>query len=336
MDIDRDQGLLESASTIATVAEESGFDSLWLTDRVVGGATGAPGGTGATGGAGATADSGGSAEIDVGRDFNRKIEKTDGDRSRPGPDGGRSTFEAYSLLGALAVRTSSIRLGAWPIRLEARAPSVLAKIITAVDLVSKGRGTLTLACDSDDFGPNDVDRLEEQLLLCRAMLDDERPTYAGRFYTIDGAVNRPRPVQSGGVPIVVRIAGGAPVAAPIATEILRVAATHADAVTVAGGPDVVADARKSLRLSHQSGSGQESQFQPDHVGLIWEGAVATEESEEGEASLASGEHSASPNRLADQINELQRAGADGCILSLPRSDPLSFLRRASQVRPLRR
>jgi alkanesulfonate monooxygenase SsuD/methylene tetrahydromethanopterin reductase-like flavin-dependent oxidoreductase (luciferase family) len=314
--IDPGQGLLESVSAIATVAERSGFDSLWVTDRVAGGATSVAGG-----------------RVSAAEDDDRRHVDL-GDTTRPGPDGIRSTYEAYSLLGALAIRTSSIRLGAWPDLLEIRAPSVLSKIVTTVDVVSKGRGTVTLACDSNDFGPKDVERLEEQLVLCRSMLEDERPTWAGRFYTIDGAVNRPRPVQSGGVPIVVRIVGRDPVAAPMGAEILRVAAAHADAVVVAGGPDVVADARRVLRSSGQSESGQGSQFQPNHVAVIWDGTIATEESDEGGAKPASGEQSVSPDRFAAQVSGLRRAGADGCVLPLPRREPLGFLRHASSVESL--
>ena len=317
VEIDPNQSLLEGASAIASAAERAGFDSLWLTDRVATGVSGAS-----------------SAESDVRRDADRKTDGTDEDTSRPDPNGSRSSYEAYSLLGALAVRTSSVRLGARPIQLEVRAPSVLSKIVTAVDVISKGRGTLTLGCDSDHFGPNDVERLEEQLVLCRAMLDDDRPTYAGRFYAIDGAVNRPRPVQSGGVPIVVSIVGLAPVATPIVTEVFRVAAAHADAVVVAGGPDVVADARRVLRGSRQSESGQELQFQPNRVAVIWEGTVATIETDEGDTSLAGGAQSVSLNRLADQISELRRAGADGCILAQPKSDPLSLFHDATRLASL--
>ncbi len=317
--IDPDHGLLERVSAIATAAEQSGFDSLWVTDRVASGASGT---------AGVTSGRGSAVEGDY------RIQVDPGDTSGLGPDGSRSTCEAYSLLGALAIRTSSIRLGAWPHQLESRAPSVLAKIVTAVDVISKGRGTVTLGCDSNDFEPNDVERLEEQLVLCRAMLDDKRPTWAGRFYTIDGAVNRPRPVQSGGVPIVVRIAGKDPVAAPMGTVILRVAAAHADAVVVAGGPDAVADARRVLRSSGRSESGNGSEFQPNHVAVIWDGTTATDESDEGRAILASGQQSVSPNRLADQMSELRRAGADGCVLSLPIREPLTFLRHTSRVESL--
>lgn len=74
------------------------------------------------------------------------------------------------------MRTNVIRLGAEPNQLEGRAPSVLSKVVTAVDVISKGRGTVTLGCDSNDFGPNDVERLEDQTgALPRHPVQDPRP-----------------------------------------------------------------------------------------------------------------------------------------------------------------
>jgi alkanesulfonate monooxygenase SsuD/methylene tetrahydromethanopterin reductase-like flavin-dependent oxidoreductase (luciferase family) len=48
-----------------------------------------------------------------------------------------------------------------------------------------------------------MDRLEEALQICRAMFTEESPTFEGRYYRIEGALNYPRPVQPGGPPILV-------------------------------------------------------------------------------------------------------------------------------------
>jgi alkanesulfonate monooxygenase SsuD/methylene tetrahydromethanopterin reductase-like flavin-dependent oxidoreductase (luciferase family) len=324
MEIGHNQGLLQNASAIARAAEQSGFDSLWLGDRVEPLGLSVPVAEGG---------SGGSAGIGVDQD----LDMNHAGNSRRNTDGEGTPFEAYSMLGALAIQTSSMRLGALPKQAELRAPSVLCKIVTTVDVISKGRGALALAIDAEDVGATDVERLEEQLALCRSMFDDDRPSYAGRFYTIDGAVNRPRPVQSGGVPIVVRIGGRTPIATSVRAEILRVAATHADAVIVDGDPDVVADARRSLRAFLPSDGGRGLSSEPGPLHVIWVGAAATaegNESDQSDASLTVAKPSVSPNRLADQIKELQRAGADGCILSVSGGGQLEFLRDASPMRSL--
>jgi hypothetical protein len=52
--------------------------------------------------------------------------------------------EAYVLLGALAARTSSVRLGALVTGVTYRNPALLAKMVTTLDIVSKGRAFLGL------------------------------------------------------------------------------------------------------------------------------------------------------------------------------------------------
>ncbi len=147
---------------------------------------------------------------------------------------GPPRLEAYSLLGAIAVRTSRLRLGALPLDGERRPPSMVAKIVTGVDVISHGRGILTI-------GRHDGDRRDEAMVdalkVGRAMLHDEVPTVSGPVYSIQDAFNRPQPVQVGGVPVVALLGADRPL--PSATPSL------ADAVLVVGGPDRVRAVRAS-------------------------------------------------------------------------------------------
>ncbi len=65
-----------------------------------------------------------------------------------------------------------------------------------------------------------MDRLDEALTICRAMFTEERPTFVGRHYRVDAALNVPRPVSPGGPPILV--GGGGE------QRTLKIAAKHAD------------------------------------------------------------------------------------------------------------
>jgi F420-dependent oxidoreductase-like protein len=123
-------------------------------------------------------------------------------------------LEAYVTLGALAARTQRVRLGAMVSGVTYRNPALLAKAVTTLDTLSGGRAILGLGAawnESEhagygfEFPPigERMDRLDEALRICKLMFTEERPTFEGRFYRIDRALNRPRPIQLGGPPILV-------------------------------------------------------------------------------------------------------------------------------------
>src|SRR4051812_23705506 len=123
-------------------------------------------------------------------------------------------FEAYTTLGALAARTRKVRLATLVSGVTYRNPAMLAKMVTTLDVISGGRAVLGLgaAWNEDehrgygfDFPPikERMDRLEEALQICRAMFNEERPSFTGKYYQIDQALNVPRPIQKGGPRIIV-------------------------------------------------------------------------------------------------------------------------------------
>jgi F420-dependent oxidoreductase-like protein len=123
-------------------------------------------------------------------------------------------LEGYTLLGGIAARTERVMLGTMVTGVTYRNPALLAKTVTTLDIVSKGRAMLGLGAawnDSEhagygfDFPPigEREDRLEEALTICKAMFTQERPSFEGRHYRIDRALNRPRPIRPGGPRIMV-------------------------------------------------------------------------------------------------------------------------------------
>jgi F420-dependent oxidoreductase-like protein len=140
-------------------------------------------------------------------------------------------LEAYSTLAGIAARTSSIRVGTLVTGVTYRNPAVLAKTVTTIDTISGGRAILGLgaAWNEDEhrgygyeFPPvrERMDRLDEALTICRQMFTEERPSFRGRYYRVDAALNVPRPIQPGGPRILV--GGGGE------QRTLRIAAKHAD------------------------------------------------------------------------------------------------------------
>ena len=118
-------------------------------------------------------------------------------------------LEAYTLLSAVAARTSRVTLGAMVTGVTYRNPAFLAKVVTTLDIVSAGRAILGIGAawneeESRAYGydwpptAERFERLEDALQICRAMFTQPRSTFQGKRHRIDGAYNDPQPVQPGG------------------------------------------------------------------------------------------------------------------------------------------
>jgi F420-dependent oxidoreductase-like protein len=123
-------------------------------------------------------------------------------------------MEAYTTLSALAVSTSRVKLGTLVTGVTYRNPAMLAKMVTTLDVISKGRAILGIgaAWNEDEhnaygweFPPvgQRMDRLDEALTIAKLMFTQDRPSFEGKYYKIDRALNVPRPVQAGGPKILI-------------------------------------------------------------------------------------------------------------------------------------
>jgi F420-dependent oxidoreductase-like protein len=140
-------------------------------------------------------------------------------------------LEGYTLLGAIAARTSRVRLATLVTGVTYRNPAMLAKQATTLDVISGGRAIFGIgaAWNEDEhrgygyeFPPigERMDRLEEALEIATRMFREDRPSFEGRHYRIDRALNVPRPLQAGGLPILIGGSGE--------QRTLRIAARFAD------------------------------------------------------------------------------------------------------------
>jgi F420-dependent oxidoreductase-like protein len=152
--------------------------------------------------------------------------------------------EAYVLLGALAARTTRIRLGTLVTAVTYRNPALLAKMVTTLDLVSGGRAYLGIGASWNEdeyraYGYGEallpirerLDRLEEALEVCKAMFASTEAQFEGSHYRLEGALNLPPPVQEGGPPILVGGTGE--------RRLLRLVARYADIANLFGDPATV-------------------------------------------------------------------------------------------------
>jgi F420-dependent oxidoreductase-like protein len=182
-----------------------------------------------------------------------------------GPD--QPMLEAYTLLGALAARTQRVQLGTLVTGVTYRNPGILAKIVTTLDVISRGRAILGIGgawygVEHQGLGigyPSDrvrLDMLEEAVQVCRAMFTGDDVSFTGVHYRLDHARNLPRPVQADGPKIM--IGGGGE------KRTLRLVARYADQCNVTG--DVATLARKiGVLHRHCAEVGRD----PAEVGVTW-------------------------------------------------------------------
>jgi alkanesulfonate monooxygenase SsuD/methylene tetrahydromethanopterin reductase-like flavin-dependent oxidoreductase (luciferase family) len=126
-------------------------------------------------------------------------------------------FEGWTLASALAMRTTSIRLGHLVLCNEFRHPAVLAKMAATLDVLSEGRLELGLGWGSvphelEVFGlgldpaPVRAARLAETLEILHLMFAGETFDYTGAHFSLRGAIGRPTPAQER-IPIMIGGAG---------------------------------------------------------------------------------------------------------------------------------
>ncbi len=112
-------------------------------------------------------------------------------------------LEAYTALGALATATNRVQLGTLVTGNTYRNPTLLAKAITTLDVISQGRAVLGIGTgwfelEHDQLGyefgtfTDRFNTLGEALQIILPMLSGERPTFSGKYYRTVEAMANPR------------------------------------------------------------------------------------------------------------------------------------------------
>jgi probable F420-dependent oxidoreductase len=170
-----------------------------------------------------------------------------------GPDEPSGTVEPFTALAALATATERVRLGTLVACAPFRHPAHVAKMATAIDLISGGRFDLGLGAGwyEPEFGAFGYElastgerfaMLEEAVEVVAGLFAEGPFTHEGKRFQIDGAYNHPRPAQPGGPPVWVGGKGGA--------RLLRLVARHASGWNTVWKrtPDSFAERAAKLRL----------------------------------------------------------------------------------------
>jgi F420-dependent oxidoreductase-like protein len=112
-------------------------------------------------------------------------------------------LEAYTALGGLATATERVQLGTLVTGNTYRNPTLLAKAITTLDVISQGRAILGIGTGwfelehqqlGYDFGTftDRFNKLDEALQIILPMIKGERPTFSGKYYRTEEAMANPR------------------------------------------------------------------------------------------------------------------------------------------------
>jgi F420-dependent oxidoreductase-like protein len=147
-------------------------------------------------------------------------------------------LEAYTTLGFLASATSRIKLGTMVSAVTFRAPALLVKAVTTLDVLSRGRAWLGIGAGHQEDEARAMglsvppvaerfERLEETLRIARRMWDGDSSTFDGRHYRLERPLNNPLPIRRPRV----LIGGTGP------KRTLRLVAEYADACNLFDIPD---------------------------------------------------------------------------------------------------
>ena len=170
----------EGAAAMAGLAEEYGFESVWTVEHTV---------------------------IPSGYESQYPYDKSG--RMAAGDD--FDIPDPLIWLTWVGAATERLRLATGILILPQRNPVILAKELATLDVLSGGRVELgigvgwlreefdALGVSFDDRGP----RTDEYVAAMRALWSEPAPTFHGERVSFDNANCFPKPVQSGGIPIVV-------------------------------------------------------------------------------------------------------------------------------------
>jgi F420-dependent oxidoreductase-like protein len=231
-------------------------------------------------------------------------------------------FEAWLMLAAWAQATEHVRIGLMVGANTFRVPTLTAKMATTLDHISGGRAILGIGAawnDSEsagygiDFPPigERMDRLDEAVTIAKLMFTEERPSFQGKHYRIEQALNRPRPIQPGGPKIL--IGGGGE------KRTLRILARHGDIGHWFGGPLDDLKRKKGVFEQHCEAEGRDPSSVLLTIGMNIvlvanekDAAAAVERVPEQRRSMVS---AATPDKAAEMLRPFLDAGFGGFTLS---------------------
>lgn len=256
-------------------------------------------------------------------------------------------FEAWTITAGLARDTSTVKIGQMVTCNGYRNPALLAKIASTVDVMSHGRAICGLGAGwyehewlAYGYGfPETRDRMRafrESVEIVVKMWTDEKASFKGEYYTIDGAINEPKGVQRPHIPLWLG-GGGEKVT-------LKLVAQWGDACNVGGGSPEQIRHKLAVLREHCDALGRDYNSIVRSTGmtifLLEDGEDAEKATTKVRGSTSFEEYSrgalvGTAAQVAERIQEVADAGADYIITYFPRVayDHTMLERFAAEIAP---
>ncbi len=243
-------------------------------------------------------------------------------------------LEAYTALGALATATERVQLGTLVTGNTYRNPTLLAKIITTLDVVSAGRailgiGTGWFELEHDELGyefgtfTDRFNRLDEALEIILPMIKGERPTFSGKWYRAENALANPR--YRDHIPLMIGGSGE--------KKTIPLAARHFDHLNVIAGFDQLPGKVKVVRERCEEIGRDPAALETSVLltVLLDENAKQDQIPDEMSQRMLAG----GADFIAEQVQaKVLDAGIDGVIINMPFYVPGAITAAAEALRPL--
>lgn len=225
-------------------------------------------------------------------------------------------LEAYTTLGALAVATDRVQLSTLVTGNTYRNPTLLAKEIATLDVISGGRAILGIGAGwfelehqqlGFEFGTftERFEKLEEALQIIIPMNHGERPTFSGKWYHTEGAISEPRLREH--IPVMLGGSGE--------KKTFRLAAKYADHLNVIAPMD---ELPAKLRVLHQRCAEADRDPATLETSCLLTVVVEGEQSSDMEEAHGGRAITGSPAQVAEEIKRrVLDVGIDGVIINLP-------------------
>jgi F420-dependent oxidoreductase-like protein len=222
----------------------------------------------------------------------------------------REMLEAYTALAFIAAHTTRMKLMTMVTGVTYRHPGVLAKTVTALDVLSGGRAWLGIGAAWNEqehlglgipFPPlaERFERLEEAIQICLRMWSGDESRFEGRHYQLARPLNSPQSLSRPHPPLL--IGGGGE------HKTLRLVARYADACNLFPGPHVAH--KLDVLKRHCEAEGRD--YDTIEKTILFTFNV--------------GENGANVGKLIGQLRRMASLGVDTAIGSVPGVETLAPL-----------